>query len=150
MGNEMGIPHWTGSLVILALIGGFVVFAFRQGMAVKPRGSNAKLWWQVVPPLPPPGGDDPEADSPEWKKGQSRLTSAHDTRARRRFRPGDIAAAAIAIALISFSVYGVITDKWKLSSLSMGPVHSNFGPDWDCISQRGGICIKRPPAEGVN
>ncbi len=69
----MGIPHWIGSLIILALIGGFVVFAFRQGMAVKPRGSNSKFWWQAVPALPPEEGD-PEGDNPEQDdKGQKHL-----------------------------------------------------------------------------
>jgi hypothetical protein len=50
----MGIPHWIGALVVLALIGGFVIFAFQQGMAVKPRRSTSKFWWQAVPP------DDPD------------------------------------------------------------------------------------------
>ena len=70
----MGVPHWIGSLIILALIGSFVVFAFRQGMAVKPRGSNSKFWWQAVPALSPPEEDDPEGDYPEQDdKGQKHL-----------------------------------------------------------------------------
>jgi hypothetical protein len=38
----MGIPHWIGALAVLALIGGFVIFAFQQGMVVKPRRSTSK------------------------------------------------------------------------------------------------------------
>jgi hypothetical protein len=51
--------HWIGALVVLALIGGFLVFAFRQGMAVKPRRSDTKLWWQ---PVPPDGPDEDDKD----------------------------------------------------------------------------------------
>jgi hypothetical protein len=43
----MAIPHWVGVIVVLALIGGFLVFAFRQGMAVPPRRSRARFWWEV-------------------------------------------------------------------------------------------------------
>ena len=146
----MGIPHWIGSVVILALIGSFVVFAFRQGMAVRPRGSNAKMWWQAVPPLPPPD-DTPGAGNPEQENDrQSDPASAHDNQARHKFRPGDIAAVAIAVAVVVLAVYSVVTNKWNLSSFSAGPYHSNFGPDWDCLSQRGGICIKRPSADKAN
>lgn len=61
----MDIPYWIGSVIILGLIGGFVVFSYRQGMAVKPRGSNSKFWWQAVPALPRPEENDSEGDEPE-------------------------------------------------------------------------------------
>jgi hypothetical protein len=31
----MVIPHWLKGVAILALLGSFIVFAFRQGMKVK-------------------------------------------------------------------------------------------------------------------
>lgn len=63
------------------------------------------MWWQAVPPLPPPDEDNPEADSPEQEnQDQTHLTSVRNKRVRRKFRPGDIVAASIAIALIVFCV----------------------------------------------
>jgi hypothetical protein len=53
----MGIAHFIAALVVLFLIAGFLVFAFRQGMAVRPSGKSSRLWWQSMPP---------DTDSFEW------------------------------------------------------------------------------------
>jgi hypothetical protein len=122
----MGIPHWIGSLVIFTLIGGFVVFAFRQGMAVKPRQGTSEFW-RDVPPFSRPEEGDPKGDNPEREDtGHRHFISARHKRARRMFRPGDIAAAVTAIAFIVFFFYSVATNKWDLTSLIVGAVSFEF------------------------
>jgi hypothetical protein len=54
---EMAIPHWLIGAAILATVGAFVVFAFRQGQQVKPdRNKRADDWTnQTGGGVPPPG-----------------------------------------------------------------------------------------------
>jgi hypothetical protein len=41
----LAIPHWLIGLGMLALVGGFVSFAFRQGQRVKPdRDKDPDAW----------------------------------------------------------------------------------------------------------
>jgi hypothetical protein len=37
---KMTIPHWLTGLTALMVLAAFVVFAFRQGMKVRPSGNN--------------------------------------------------------------------------------------------------------------
>jgi hypothetical protein len=54
---QMVIPHWLIGAAMFAAIGAFVVFAFRQGQAVKPdRNKLADAWTnQTGGGVPPPG-----------------------------------------------------------------------------------------------
>jgi hypothetical protein len=53
----MAIPHWLISLVIFALLGSFLVFAFRQGQGVKPDQNKKHDDW-----VGPTGGGPPSFD----------------------------------------------------------------------------------------
>jgi hypothetical protein len=46
----MPTPHWLVTLAVIVPLGAFIVFAFRQGMGVKPRKVRVGGWW-VIPPL---------------------------------------------------------------------------------------------------
>jgi hypothetical protein len=47
--TKMAIPHWLIALVIFALLGAFIAFAFRQGQKVKPdRNKDPDDWTRLT------------------------------------------------------------------------------------------------------
>jgi hypothetical protein len=61
----------------------------------------------------------------------------------RSLKAGDFVAIGIAVILLISGIYAVANN---LNAPRQRPYHSNFGPDWDCYSPRGAMCIKRPHA----
>jgi len=55
----MAVPHWLIGLAMLAVIGGFIAFAFRRGQQVKPdKDKNPDDWVRDTG-----GGFPPSAES---------------------------------------------------------------------------------------